>query len=126
MQRIGVTASFAIYNPFATTPSMHYAIDISRTQPQSFNVFAAHDGRCIMSLFDAAGGNMIALQGYYNEKKDIITRYAHLSIRSVYKNDTVTRGQIIGVQGNTGSATTGQHLHFETWIVPKNYTYTAS
>lgn len=124
MQRIAVTAGFAIYNPFATNPSMHYAIDISRTQPQSYNVNAAHDGRVIMSFYDSAGGNMIAIQGYYNEKKDIITRYAHLSIRSVYTGDTVTRGQMIGIQGNTGTASTAQHLHFETWIVPKNYSYT--
>lgn len=123
MQRIGVTAGFAIYNPFGASPSMHYAIDISRTQPQSYNVSAAHDGRVILSLYDTSGGNIIGIQGYYNDKKDIITRYAHLSIRSVFKGDTVTRGQMLGIQGNTGTATTGQHLHFETWIVPKNYTY---
>ena len=126
MQRIAVTAGFAMYNPFATNPSMHYAIDISRTQPQSFNVHAANDGKVVLSLYDSAGGNIIAIQGYYNEKKDIVTRYAHLSIRSVFRGDTVTRGQVIGIQGNTGTATTGQHLHFETWIVPKNYTYSFS
>jgi murein DD-endopeptidase MepM/ murein hydrolase activator NlpD len=126
MQRIGVTAGFAIYNPLDTSPTMHYAIDISRTQPVTYNVFAAHDGKVIMSIYDAAGGNMIAIQGCYNEKKDIITRYAHLSIRSVFKGDTVARGAVIGIQGNTGTATTGQHLHFETWIVPKNYTYAYS
>ena len=123
MQRVAVTAGFAMYNPFASNPSMHYAIDISRTQPESFNVYAANEGKVVLSLYDSSGGNMIAIQGYYNEKKDIITRYAHLSIRSVFKGDTVTRGQVIGIQGNTGTATTGQHLHFETWIVPKNYSY---
>jgi len=123
MQRIGVSAGFAIYNPFATTPTMHYAIDISRTQPETYNVFAANDGKVIMSLHDSAGGNMIAIQGFFNDKKDIITRYAHLAVRSVFYGDTVTRGQIIGIQGNTGTATTAQHLHFETWIVPKNYKY---
>ncbi len=123
MQRIGVTASFDMYNPFSATPSMHYAIDISRTQPKTFDVYAAHDGKVILSLFDSGGGNMIGLQGAYNDQLDIITRYAHLSVRSVAKGESVVRGVKIGVQGATGSQITAQHLHFETWLVPKGYSY---
>lgn len=123
MKRIGVTAGFGMYNPFGNGSVMHYAIDISRTQPKGFEVFAAHDGTVLLSAYDYSGGNMVVLKGYYNEALDIVTRYAHLKNRTVKKGAAVKRGEIIGVQGNTGTATTAQHLHFETWLVPKNYGY---
>ncbi len=125
MQRTGVTAGFGLYNPYGTGALMHYAIDISRTQPESFDVYAAHDGEVVLSLYDAAGGNMVAVKGYYNERLDILTRYGHLASRAVRKGGAVKRGDVLGVQGNTGTATTGRHLHFETWLVPKGYAYSA-
>jgi len=125
MQRIGCTVAFRDYNPFGTVLH-HYATDISSTQPVSYDVNAAHDGKVVLSTYDSAGGNIVGILGYYNEKKDILTRYAHLLTKSVSVGATVTQGQKIGVQGATGTAAIGRHLHFETWLVPKNYSYKAA
>lgn len=40
------------------------------------------------------------------------TVFAHLSKRLVKRGDTITRGQVIGLVGNTGRST-GAHLHYE-------------
>ncbi|MEG2182357.1 MAG: M23 family metallopeptidase [Oscillospiraceae bacterium] len=120
MMRIGVTAPFDFYTVNGKR-TMHFAIDIC--SQQNTNVQACHGGRVIGSFFDGAGGNMLVLQGYYNEQCDILTRYAHLACRKVSVGQDVFEGQLIGIQGATGSACFGQHLHLETWLVPKNYTY---
>lgn len=42
------------------------------------------------------------------------TSYSHLSSTSLRKGNRVSKGQVIGLMGNSGSSTTGPHLH---WVV---------
>lgn len=49
---------------------------------------------------------------YHNETYS--TLYAHMSSVAVSNGQSVSKGQVIGYEGNTGDST-GPHLHFEVW-----------
>ncbi len=81
--------------------------------PIGTDVFAAADGEIVVADPDStAAGNYIRIQhgnsGYQSE-------YLHLSQMLVSVGDTVTRGQLIGLSGNTAgpAGTVGPHLHFQ-------------
>ncbi len=115
LNTINVTSRFIIYSPLGYS-QMHYGMDFGCSSGTP--CYAANDGKVVGSFYDSAGGNMIIIQGQ-NE----LSRYAHLKSRGVVVGQTVERGELIGYTGNTGSATTGAHLHFETWITPDSYVY---
>lgn len=112
-----VTTRFVMYTAKGYT-DMHWGMDFGCATGTP--LYAANSGVVVMSTYDSAGGNMVAI---HDGAADELSRYAHLSRRDVKVGDVVTRGQQIGLTGNTGSATTGPHLHFETWLVPPGYTY---
>ena len=43
------------------------------------------------------------------------TQYAHLSRKSAPSGASVAQGELIGYSGNSGTQSTGPHLHFELW-----------
>ena len=71
-------------------------------------VHATGSGVVIRSSYVRGFGNCIVLAHGYGYD----TLYAHLSKRLVKVGARVTRGQVIGLVGNTGRST-GSHLHYE-------------
>ncbi|AYN58501.1 tail length tape measure protein [Arthrobacter phage Liebe] len=60
-------------------------------------------------LAPAFGGIVVVI-----DHGDVVSLYAHLSRTDLNVDDRVAQGQVIALSGNTGGATTGPHLHFET------------
>lgn len=84
----------------------HAGVDI-KTKPND-DVLAAFDGVVTQSGPYFGYGNYIVIRHAYG----FSTCYSHQSKNFVKKGDKVKAGQVIGLTGRTGRATT-EHLHFE-------------
>lgn len=93
----------------------HAGTDIKLHKGDS--VKAAYSGIVTKASRYSGYGNLVIL----NHPNSIQTYYGHLSKCLVDDGDTVVAGQVIGLGGRTGRAST-DHLHFEIRVcnVPKN------
>lgn len=88
----------------------HYGIDIAATPKES--VLAASKGTVIFTGFDANAGYVIQIQ----HVNGFISVYKHNALLLKAQGDEVESGEAIALVGNTGSLSTGDHLHFELWF----------
>ena len=88
----------------------HYGIDI--TLPENSPIYSVSAGRVIFSEWTTETGYVIIIE----HLNGLISSYKHNSSLSKSQGDYVSRGEVIGFSGNTGSLTSGPHLHFELWF----------
>ena len=62
---------------------------------------------------NTGGGKSVTIEYNREDGSKYQTTYMHMSSIDVSVGDTDNAGQKIGVSGNTGTRTTGPHLHFE-------------
>ncbi len=94
---------------------LHAGIDIAA--PIGTPIRAADGGRVAIAGAVSGYGNYTCIQ----HSSTLSTCYGHQSSIAVKVGQTVTKGQIIGLCGNTGHST-GPHLHFEVRVsgTPQN------
>ena len=101
----------------------HGGIDIAT--PGTVPIVASASGVVSRSYKSSSYGNVVFITHYINGQQ-YTTVYAHMRDNSVKVStgQTVSKGQQIGLMGNTGRST-GQHLHFEVhkgpWTADKRY-----
>jgi murein DD-endopeptidase MepM/ murein hydrolase activator NlpD len=91
---------------------MHKGIDI-RTNHEA--VLATESNGKVVSVnqnTNTAGGKSVTVEYNRNDGSKIQCTYMHLDSIAVKQGDTVNVGQKLGISGNTGTRTTGEHLHF--------------
>ena len=76
--------------------------------PTGKNLYAPEDGR-ITRQYWGQGGNVLVL-----ETDAYVHRFMHLSKYTMKTGDTVKKGDLIGITGNTGMST-APHLHWDLW-----------
>lgn len=93
-------------DPFRHQGAMHYGLDFAG--PFNSRVSVTAPGRVIRAGRYGAYGNFVEVA----HGNGITTRYGHLNRIFVHRGQKVQRGDLIGLQGNTGRST-GTHLHYE-------------
>lgn len=98
----------------------HYAVDVAVIK--NTPVKATADGVVVFSEWTAETGYVIMIA----HKKELISVYKHNSSLAKMQGDRVKSGEVIAMAGNTGTFSTGPHLHFELWsngfpINPENF-----
>ncbi|ADU31823.1 murein hydrolase activator EnvC family protein [Evansella cellulosilytica] len=90
---------------------MHHGIDIGQGGRSNVPIVAAEAGTVTYAGWMNGYGNTILIT-HVIEGRTVTTLYAHLASFSISNGQRVSRGQQIGIMGNTGEST-GPHLHFE-------------
>ncbi len=105
--KIKITSHYGMRkHPKKKRKKFHCGIDLKGHKAAP--IYASANGKIITVGRKSAYGNLIEIQHY----SKFITKYAHLQKIYVREGEFVIRGQLIGLQGNTGNST-GEHLHFE-------------
>ena len=91
---------------------MHKGLDI---RCKGDAVLATENGGKVVSVNNSvstAGGKTVTVEYTRPDGSKVQCTYAHLSDIAVKAGDSVNAGQRLGTSGNTGTRTTGEHLHF--------------
>jgi murein DD-endopeptidase MepM/ murein hydrolase activator NlpD len=98
------------------TSKYHIGIDIARNVGKGVRPVKA--GKVIKSYKSTGGGNTIIIQHPDGD----VSKYKHLMDGSrVAVGTELTTSDFLGAVGNTGTWTTGAHLHFEFWPQGKKH-----
>lgn len=89
--------------------SKHYGVDISTEKDEV--VKSCLEGIVIYTGWDSDVGQVIIVQHNYG----FLSVYKHCSKIFKKQGQTIQTGDPIALVGNTGSHTSGPHLHFELW-----------
>lgn len=108
-----VTSPFGMrQDPIDGTKRMHTGIDI---RCKGDAVLATEKGGKVVAVNgkgNTPGGKSVTVEYARQDGSKVQCTYMHLGDIAVKAGDTVQAGQRIGTSGNTGTRTTGEHLHF--------------
>lgn len=87
----------------------HIGIDIIASKNEA--VKSVLEGTVLFSDWTPENGHIIQVQ----HNRNLISIYKHNSVLLKSTGDRVSAGEPIAIVGNSGSLSTGPHLHFELW-----------
>jgi murein DD-endopeptidase MepM/ murein hydrolase activator NlpD len=98
----------------------HWGVDI--VAPKNSAILSIADGYVLYADWSLEAGNTLLIQ----HEDNVVSVYKHNSMLLKKIGDFVKAGEAIAIIGNTGSLSTGPHLHFELWhegrpVDPMNY-----
>ena len=98
-----------VISKYGSFSNRHYGIDISGRKHEQ--VLAIGDGTVIFAYWTDNDGFIIGIQ----HDDNFISIYKHNDRLLKKQGDKVAIAEPIAIMGNTGTNTSGRHLHFELW-----------
>ena len=87
----------------------HFGIDF--VLKENNPVYASSGGYVVFSSYTSDYGYYLII----NHKDNYVTKYMHCASLLKKEGDFVNPGELIALSGNSGTKSTGPHLHFEIW-----------
>lgn len=87
----------------------HFAVDVAL--PEGTPIKSVAQGTVIFADWTPTNGNIVII----SHPDGIMTVYKHCQSITKNQGDVVKTGEVIATAGNTGTQSTGVHLHFELW-----------
>ncbi|BDZ61724.1 hypothetical protein Lsed01_01817 [Demequina sediminis] len=78
-------------------------------------IYAAREGQVQWASYQGGFGNQVMIDHGIVGGKSLMSSYNHLTRAAVGSGQYVTRGQLVGYSGTTGTST-ACHLHFEVYV----------
>lgn len=100
-------------HPIFKSRTFHSGVDIGG--PNLGSIRASNAGRVIYSGWYGGYGKVVIIDHGTINGHPTTTLYAHMSTTKVNAGQSVSKGQVIGLEGTTGYST-GPHCHFEVRI----------
>lgn len=88
----------------------HYGIDLSA--PKNTAIKAVLGGHVISADWTLETGNTVCIL----HDNDVVSFYKHNAANLVTIGTYVSAGEAVAIIGNTGTKSSGPHLHFELWL----------
>lgn len=109
-----ITSSYGMrYHPVFHYTRLHAGTDFRAYCGTA--IYAAAAGTVSWAQYRAGFGNQVMLDHGMVNGNSVMSSYNHFSRFAVGSGQTVTKGQLLGYSGNTGSST-ACHLHFEVYV----------
>ena len=105
-----------VISPYGNRRNKHIHSGVDLKTKANDNILAAFDGEVIESGYNGGYGNCIKIK----HGNGLVTLYGHQSKNLVKVGQQVKAGQVIGLTGRTGHATT-EHLHLEIFFQNRRY-----
>lgn len=106
-----VSSGFGLrVHPITGKTQFHTGVDLLPSD--DLLIHPALRGKVVLASFGHELGNVVVVR----HGGGIETLYGHMASIAVHEGDEVTEKTVLGVVGNTGSLSTGRHLHFEVTV----------
>lgn len=107
----GVSSGFGLrIHPITGKPQFHTGIDLLPSR--DLLIHAVMPGKVVVASRGVELGNVVVLR----HPSGIETLYGHMASIAVHEGEEVAASAVLGIVGNTGTASTGRHLHFEVTV----------